>query len=442
MIKTSASETFEELVPIHVVLRIRPPSTSSKEETIVRSCLQIIPGTAQVLVGRQSDSNIEKRSFTYDKVFPIHTTQTEIYDDVASPMVSQFFQGYNATIMAYGQTFSGKTYTMGSNNHPSSSDESIGIIPRVFQDLIGKIKADENFDYITRVSFLEVYQEHVIDLLAESISREINIREIRGNIVVSGVQEQFVGDFEDMLQYLEIGANARSTGDTQMHSHSSRSHAIFTITLEQVPKSTTNKEASAQWLKNNSAEVPILRRSKLHLVDLAGSERLKRTGAEGVRLRESVKINSGLLALGNVISSLGQDKTNSKMPELHVPYRDSKLTRLLQDSLGGNSKTVMIACVSLLEEDLDETVNTLKYAYRAKKIQNKPVMNKVDLKALELNNMQQKIDILEGQLKGFETQVPSVKLNGNIDFENDDWMSYFTDQLKSRTMRGTSTIFR
>lgn len=191
-------------------------------------------------------------------------------------------------------------------------------------------------------------------------------------------------------------------------------------------------------------EEVILKRSKFHLVDLAGSERLKKTGAEGVRLKESVKINSGLLALGNVISILGQDlKGNSvnstPTSERHIPYRDSKLTRLLQDSLGGNSQTVMIACISPLETDFDESLNTLKYAYRARKIQNKPIVNVIDQQAVEFSNMQSQIETLQEQLKERANEVQSTS-KSMVNFDDPQWMLTFMEELKNRTMRGTSNL--
>lgn len=392
----------------------------------------MLDGETQILIGRESEQQENKRSFTYDKIFSQNSSQDDIYSNVAAPLVMQFFEGFNATILAYGQTFSGKTYTMGSGL--TDNKDAAGIIPRVFNDLFSKIEQDPKWKYEIKISFLEVYQEQVRDLLAQE-QREITIRESKGSITVSGIQEHTASCLEDVLDFLAQGAAERSTGDTQMHLHSSRSHAIFTIILEQMHASANNNPIS---IYNSGTAPPIVRRSKLHLVDLAGSERLKRTGAEGVRLKESVKINSGLLALGNVISVLGAEKSSKDVDRgVHVPYRDSKLTRLLQDSLGGNSKTVMIACVSSLDEDLDETLNTLKYAYRAKKIQNKPVLNVMDVRALEMTSMKEKIDLLETQLKGIEGQPI---LPQSIDFENEDWMQYFMDQLKSRTIRGTNAI--
>ena len=382
-----------------------------------------------MLISKDPDFINDTRAFTYDKVFDSDTLQEAVYEELAAPLVSQFVDGFNATILAYGQTFSGKTYSIGTNNTSDTPEADLGIIPRVIQDLYFRLEADSQMNFVVKVAFLEVYQEQVRDLLSETVGREINIRENKdGAIVVSGVEEIQVADMDSMLDILEKGANERSTGDTQMHTHSSRSHAIFTMTLE-------------QYVKGNRKDMILVKKSKLHIVDLAGSERLKRTGAEGVRLRESVKINSGLLALGNVISALGSERplrTPDSSSERHVPYRDSKLTRLLQDSLGGNSRTAMIACVSPLEEDMDETINTLKYAYRARKIQNKPVINTLDGRALELHSMQDKIMELEGKLKDkSETSQITPEM---IDFDNDQWMQYFMDQLKTRTIRGTSSI--
>jgi kinesin family protein 4/21/27 len=382
-----------------------------------------------------------RKSFTYDFVYGPQTSQSQIYKDLAAPLVTQFLEGYNGTILAYGQTYSGKTYTMGSNVNDDNDSETQGIIPRVFKDIFNSDNQSDGMEHIFKVNFLEIYQEQVIavneikDLLNPSSNRDISVRETRdGSIILSGITEKIVRTPEDMMECLVLGSQSRSTGDTLMHAHSSRSHAIFTITLEKIAKLTHDPQ-----MELSAVEPVVVQRSKLHLVDLAGSERLKRTGAEGVRLKESVKINSGLLALGNVISILGDEKQE---PDKHVPYRDSKLTRLLQDSLGGNSQTIMLACVSPLESDMDETINTLKYAYRARKIQNKPVLNTVDQIALERTNMQHKIDQLEDKLKGLERHgvVPSTMTPEMIDFDNEQWMQYFMEQLKTRTIRGANAL--
>jgi hypothetical protein len=285
---------------------------------------------------------------------------------------------------------------------------------------------------------LEIYQEQIRDLLMpDNSSKEISIRESKGSITICGIHEETVDTAAQMQRCIEVGILNRSTGDTQVHSRSSRSHAIFTITLEERALQKTDSMYPEK-------EEVILKRSKFHLVDLAGSERLKKTGAEGVRLKESVKINSGLLTLGKVISILGQDPKTSLLnstptSERHIPYRDSKLTRLLQDSLGGNSQTVMIACISPLEDDLDESLNTLKYAYRARKIQNKPIVNIIDQHAIEFSNMQSQIETLQEKLKERANEESTSNLM--VNFDDPQWMLTFMEELKSRTMRGTSMLF-
>ncbi|CDW57479.1 Kinesin domain containing protein [Trichuris trichiura] len=242
-------------------------------------------------------------------------------------MCNSFFEGYNCTVFAYGQTGSGKTYTMGTEEkRDAESDE---------------------FEFQFSCSMLEIYNETVFDLLGNREPLMIREHQTEGIYVVESLS--------DTLQCLEDGCFNRSQGETAMNVSSSRSHAIFTIYMTKIS------------------------RTKLNLVDLAGSERLKKTQAEGNRMKEGIKINEGLLALGNVISAL----TESTGGRVHVPYRDSKLTRLLQDSLGGNSVTVMIACVSPADTNHDETLNTLRYAERAKKIKNKPFVN-LDPTAAEL----------------------------------------------------------
>ncbi|EFJ17816.1 hypothetical protein SELMODRAFT_2601, partial [Selaginella moellendorffii] len=293
--------------------------------------------------------------FTFDRVYGGGGTAPPfIFDQCVLPLVEGLFQGYNATVFAYGQTGSGKTYTMGTGY---GSKE--GVIPRVMDTLFQKIDAlKHKADFQVRVSFIEIFKENVRDLLSSSSSEShIKIRETgSAGVFLTGVTEVDVKSSQEMTACLDKGSRCRATGSTSMNLHSSRSHAIFTLNVEQRPK--LSGDASR-------ATVDILR-AKFHLVDLAGSERVKKTRADGDRFSEGVHINRGLLALGNVISALGADKKRG-----HVPYRDSKLTRLLQDSLGGNSHTTMIACISPAASNAEETLNTLKYANRARNIQNK-----------------------------------------------------------------------
>ncbi|KAJ3012378.1 UNVERIFIED_CONTAM: hypothetical protein HDU68_001242 [Siphonaria sp. JEL0065] len=338
-----------------------------------------------------------------------------------------------------------------------------------------KQTVDPNISFSIRCTFLEIYQEQVRDLLMpQNDSKDIAIREDRnGSITVSGVHEQPVTSAQDLFKCLEAGGIERTTGDTKMHMSSSRSHAVFSLILEQrldtskiLGMKTDEEDLGFATPASSVCGSRLLRCSKLHLVDLAGSERVKRTGAEGVRLKESVKINSGLLALGNVISVLGEMHEHvpaSAATTVHVPYRDSKLTRLLQNSLGGNAKTLMLACVSPCDEDYEETLNTLKYADRARKIQNKPIINTVDHQAVKLASMQERIDFLEAQIKKqtdshHDSTVQEVQQSNLVhdsspkelfggmkeavlvDMDNDKLIMYFVEELKNRTIRGTNAM--
>ncbi|GMP27923.1 hypothetical protein CsSME_00003699 [Camellia sinensis var. sinensis] len=287
-----------------------------------------------------------------------------------------------------------------------------GLVPQVMNALFSRIETlKHQIEFQLHVSFIEILNEEVRDLLdSTSISKSdtgnghagkatvpgrppIQIRETaNGVITLAGLTEVDVNTLEDMAACLEQGSLSRATGSTNMNNQSSRSHAIFTITLEQIRKLHPSIGGEASLDEDMGEEYLC---AKLHLVDLAGSERAKRTGSAGLRLKEGIYINKGLLALGNVISALGDEKKRKE--GVHVPYRDSKLTRLLQDSLGGNSKTVMIACISPADINVEETLNTLKYANRARNIQNKPVVNR-DLMSNEMQKMRQQLEYLQAEL--------------------------------------------
>ncbi|XP_012498395.1 PREDICTED: chromosome-associated kinesin KIF4A [Propithecus coquereli] len=348
-------------IPVRVALRCRPLVPKEISEGC-QMCLSFVPGEPQVVVGTD-------KSFTYDFVFDPSTEQEEVFNTAVAPLIKGVFKGYNATVLAYGQTGSGKTYSMGGAYTAEQENEpTVGVIPRVIQLLFKEIDKKSDFEFTLKVSYLEIV----------------------------GLTEKTVLVALDTVSCLEQGNNCRTVASTAMNSQSSRSHAIFTISIEQRKKSD----------KNSSF------RSKLHLVDLAGSERQKKTKAEGDRLKEGININRGLLCLGNVISALGDDKKGG-----FVPYRDSKLTRLLQDSLGGNSHTLMIACVSPADSNLEETLNTLRYADRARKIKNKPIVN-IDPQTAELNHLKQQVQQLQvlllqahgGTLPGSMNVEPSENL--------------------------------
>uniref|UniRef100_A0A7M4EQ76 Kinesin family member 4A n=1 Tax=Crocodylus porosus TaxID=8502 RepID=A0A7M4EQ76_CROPO len=360
----------EKGIPVRVALRCRPLVMKEISEGC-QMCLSFVPGEPQVIVGND-------KSFTYDYVFDPSAEQEEVFNTSVAPLIQGIFKGYNATVLAYGQTGSGKTYSMGGTfTQDQEHEPSVGVIPRVIKVLFQEVERKQDWAFSLKVSYLEIYNEDVLDLLSPVRERtsQISIREDpKEGIKVIGLTEQEVACAQDTVFCLEQGNNSRTVASTAMNSQSSRSHAIFTISIEQRKKSD----------KNSSF------RSKLHLVDLAGSERQKKTKAEGDRLKEGININRGLLCLGNVISALGEENKKGGF----VPYRDSKLTRLLQDSLGGNSHTLMIACVSPADSNMEETLNTLRYADRARKIKNKPVVN-IDPQTAELHHLKQQVQQLQ-----------------------------------------------
>ncbi|KAG2661488.1 hypothetical protein PVAP13_1KG507200 [Panicum virgatum] len=381
---------------VKVAVNVRPLITAELQDGCT-DCVTITPSEPQVQIG--------PHVFTFDHVYGNSGPPSSlIFEQCVHPLIDALFSGYNATVLAYGQTGSGKTYTMGTDY--SGEGNCGGIIPQVMETIFRKVDASKDgSEFLIRVSFIEIFKEEVFDLLdsnhaavrLDSVSVPkssaparvpIQIRETAtGGITLAGVTEAEVKSKEEMASYLIHGSSSRATASTNMNRQSSRSHAIFTICVEQ-------KRASGTSDKSSSSDYDILS-SKFHLVDLAGSERAKRTGADGHRLKEGIHINKGLLALGNVISALGDEKKRKE--GAFVPYRDSKLTRLLQDSLGGNSKTVMIACISPADINAEETINTLKYANRARNIQNKAVVNR-DPATAEMQKLRSQLEQLQTEL--------------------------------------------
>eukprot|EP00794_Sanderia_malayensis_P007023 gene7023-7811_t len=315
--------------------------------------------------------------YTFDRVFAPDCKQTDVYNDGARPIVDSVIEGYNGTIFAYGQTGTGKTFTMeGIRTVP----ELRGIIPNSFAHIFGSIaRMDEDVRFLVRVSYLEIYNENVKDLLGKDQKAKLEVKERPDiGVYVKDLSSYVVNNADDMDRTMTTGNKNRSVGSTNMNATSSRSHAIFTITIERSEKGLDGQQH--------------LRMGKLHMVDLAGSERQSKTGAAGDRLKEANNINLSLSTLGNVISALVDGKST------HIPYRNSKLTRLLQDSLGGNSKTVMIANIGPAHYNMDETISTLRYANRAKNIKNKAKINE-DPKDALLREFQKEIEKLRAQLE-------------------------------------------
>ncbi|OUC44999.1 kinesin motor domain protein, partial [Trichinella nativa] len=336
---------------VKVVVRSRP--LGQRELKIGCSVVvEMDPKRAQCSIRNPSDKMGTTKLFTFDGAYDMNATTENIYNDIVYPLVESVLEGYNGTVFAYGQTGSGKSFTMqGPHNWPCQR----GVVPRAFEHIFEAIATTENVKFLVCASYLEIYIEDVRDLLGKDTKQKLEIKEHpEKGVYVAGLSMHPVHNINEVEQLLARGMRNRATAATLMNTDSSRSHSIFTLHLEMIEMATDGQH---------------IKMAKLHLVDLAGSERQSKTGATGERLKEATKINLSLSALGNVISALVDGKST------HVPYRDSKLTRLLQDSLGGNTKTIMIACISPADNNYDESLSTLRYANRAKNIRNKPRIN-------------------------------------------------------------------
>ncbi|KAM8750338.1 kinesin-like protein KIF21A isoform 5-T5 [Acanthopagrus schlegelii] len=425
--------TGQDESSVRVALRIRPQLAREKIEGC-HICTYVMPGEPQVILGKD-------KAFTYDYMFDMDSQQDAIYTTCTEKLIEGCFEGYNATIFAYGQTGSGKTYTMGTGFDVNISDEELGIIPRAVHHLFKGIEerraaAQEQGrpvpEFKINAQFLELYNEEVLDLFdsTRDMKQKSHIKiheDASGGIYTVGVTTRTVSSEAEMIQCLKLGALSRTTASTQMNVQSSRSHAIFTIHLCQVRVcASDNQETETDnRVSNGNSEMDEYETltAKFHFVDLAGSERLKRTGATGDRAKEGISINCGLLALGNVISALGDRGKRAS----HVPYRDSKLTRLLQDSLGGNSQTVMIACISPSDRDFMETLNTLKYANRARNIKNRVMVNQ--------DKASQQISALRTEIARLQMELMEYKTGKRM--AGEDGVESFSDMFHENSMLQT-----
>ncbi|KAH8370985.1 hypothetical protein KR093_005862 [Drosophila rubida] len=375
---TASSQTPNECV--QVVVRCRPMSNRERTEGSPE-VVNVYPNRGVVELQNLVDANKEQRKvFTYDAAYDASASQTTLYHEVVFPLVSSVLEGFNGCIFAYGQTGTGKTFTM---EGVRGNDDLMGIIPRTFEQIWLHINRTENFQFLVDVSYLEIYMEELRDLLKPN-SKHLEVRERGSGVYVPNLHAINCKSVDDMANVMRLGNKNRTVGFTNMNEHSSRSHAIFMIKIEMCDTET------------NTIKV-----GKLNLIDLAGSERQSKTGASAERLKEASKINLALSSLGNVISALAENSP-------HVPYRDSKLTRLLQDSLGGNSKTIMIANIGPSNYNYNETLTTLRYAQRAKNIQNQPVKNE-DPQDAKLKEYQEEIERLK-RLIAPQQQQRSEKL--------------------------------
>ncbi|XP_034442763.1 kinesin heavy chain isoform X2 [Hippoglossus hippoglossus] len=325
---------------IKVLCRFRPMNQS--ENIRGDKFIPIFQGEDTVILGG--------KTYVFDQVFPTNTTQEQVYNTCAKQIVRDVLGGYNGTIFAYGQTSSGKTHTMEGNLH---NPQGMGIIPRIAQDIFEHIFAmDENLEFHIKVSYFEIYLDKIRDLL-DVTKTNLSVHEDKYRVpYVKGCTERFVTSPEEVMDVIDEGKASRHVAVTNMNEHSSRSHSIFLINIKQENVETEQKLSG-----------------KLYLVDLAGSEKVSKTGAEGSVLDEAKNINKSLSALGNVISALAEGTKS------HVPYRDSKMTRILQDSLGGNCRTTMFICCSPSSYNDAETKSTLMFGQRAKTIRNTVSVN-------------------------------------------------------------------
>ncbi|GIQ81571.1 kinesin-like protein [Kipferlia bialata] len=388
---------------VRVAVRVRPPNESERGQPM---CVTTEEGAPVIEVdtegtvppkagpkGRTPNSGAAKspiQRYTFDHVFPPGSGNDELYSALGPSLLDSTLSGYHSTLFAYGQTGSGKTYSV-SGDHVSP-----GIIPRLNTELFERMDTmkDEKHEFLVTLSYLELYKDSLRDLLSPSSNTPLEIREHpKLGIFVNGLTELVVESASDVMSLAQQAAQLRQVGSTDMNAQSSRSHTVFSLKVQQRQTETVKDTETVSTLV-----------SKLSLVDLAGSESVKKTGAAGDRFQEGVAINSALLALGNVIHALSEQarsKSRGRGPSqaAFIPYRNSKLTRLLQESLGGNARTTMLATVSPSRVQCQETLGTLGFARRAKIITNSVKKNE-DESATVIASLREEIETLRAQLQG------------------------------------------
>jgi len=474
---------LDDNMSVQVAVRVRPLSdneygdecihlishTDDEEDILSESEMSSSARYQTIQVGEGESSP----KFTFDHVLPPQTDQIELYFTCVKPLIHSCLEGYNTTIFAYGQTGAGKTHTiMGDIDIGNGVGELAGVIPRALRGIFNGLKdkgesykpqdpppgsksisAKQPFEYHIKVQFLEIYGDEIIDLVqqddmtsssnlnefdldyplpisASSVDLMLNGKKRKRLAIrdgkpgedaeVIGAIQAKVESAEEALDYLQRGMERRRTEKTAMNAVSSRSHAIFTLLIQQTQRNVSNMQA----VQKPGKELVEMKTSKIHFVDLAGSERIKSAKTEGKRLKEGININKGLFVLGNVISALGNEV---KLNKTHVPYRDSKLTRLLKGSLGGNHKTLMIACISPANVNREESTNTLRYANRAKSIQNHAKIN-IDPASRVVNE-------LRGQVAALAQEL--LRLRANTDFDYDESCP-FPEEFLEKLIRATA----
>ncbi|KAJ0547533.1 putative plus-end-directed kinesin ATPase [Helianthus annuus] len=411
------SSRHDKGVNVQVLLRCRPFSDdelrNNAPHVVTCNDQQREVAVSQSIAGKQID-----RVFTFDKVFGPRSLQKDLYEQAVIPIVKEVLEGFNCTIFAYGQTGTGKTYTMEGDCKRSKSGpkgelpSGAGVIPRAVKQIFDTLE-HQNAEYSVKVTFLELYNEEITDLLApEEITRVVEekqkkllplMEDGKGGVLVKGLEEEIVTSASEIFSLLERGSAKRKTAETLLNKQSSRSHSLFSITIH-------IKEATPEGEE-------LIKCGKLNLVDLAGSENISRSGAREGRAREAGEINKSLLTLGRVITALVEHLG-------HIPYRDSKLTRLLRDSLGGRTKTCIIATVSPAVHCLEETLSTLDYAHRAKNIRNKPEVNQKMMKTTLIKD-------LYGEIERLKAEVYATREKNGVYIPKD---RYYQEELERKSM--------
>lgn len=421
------SSRQEKGVNVQVLLRCRPFSEdelrNNAPQVVTCNDYQREVAVSQNIAGKHID-----RVFTFDKVFGPNAQQKDLYEQAVVPIVNEVLEGFNCTIFAYGQTGTGKTYTMEGECKRSKSGPNgelpseAGVIPRAVKQIFDTLES-QNAEYSVKVTFLELYNEEITDLLAPDDLSKVALEDKqkkllplmedgKGGVLVRGLEEEIVASANEIFTLLERGSAKRRTAETLLNKQSSRSHSLFSITIH-------IKEATPEGEE-------LIKCGKLNLVDLAGSENISRSGAREGRAREAGEINKSLLTLGRVINALVEHLG-------HIPYRDSKLTRLLRDSLGGRTKTCIIATVSPAVHCLEETLSTLDYAHRAKNIRNKPEVNQKMMKSTLIKDLYGEIERLKSEVYAAR-EKNGVYIPKERYYQEESERKAMADQIEQMTM--------
>ncbi|KAL4437271.1 hypothetical protein ABPG75_004410 [Micractinium tetrahymenae] len=379
---------------VRVFVRIRP----TKAEGETPGALRVKPDGRGVVVYREHAS-IPSSEFDFDRVLGPTTSQSDVYHAAVKPIVEDVLNGYNGTLMAYGQTGAGKTYSLS-----SIAADAIGMIPRAAAEIFSHIEGDSTHEYTVYMSYVQLYMELIQDLLRPE-SENLQIRENEAGVFVGGVHQQEVTNITQCLHLLHLGDRNRTTAFTALNAHSSRSHAVVMLTVIK------RRSVGLAGGEGAEAEIQRVKVGKLFLVDLAGSERLKKSKSTGLRASEAKSINLSLTTLGMCINARADPNAT------HVPFRDSKLTRLLQDSLGGNAKTSLLVAACDAAEHVEETMQSLQFGMRAMCVRTQAVVNeRVDYRTLHaemvaaLETQDRKSSLLEASLLEKDAQLEAVQM--------------------------------